>query len=104
MVRTLHILAQLVLLASALCLAGVATAALKNKPPEGLKLSGTEWQIDPYHSDDPVTVIIGVCGAASMRKAWLALAVLTALLVGVTVLSPGPPAPRSAASRRPQTP
>ncbi len=51
-----------------------------------------------------VTVIIGVCGAASMRKAWLALAVLTALLVGVTVLSPGPPAPRSAAGSRPQTP
>ena len=57
MVRKLHTVAQLVLLASALCLAGVATAALKNKPPEGLKLSGTEWQIDPYHSDDPVAVI-----------------------------------------------
>jgi predicted PurR-regulated permease PerM len=38
-----------------------------------------------------VSLIIGVCAAASMRKAWLALAVLTALLVGVTVLTPGPP-------------
>ena len=38
-----------------------------------------------------VTVIIGVCASASMKKAWLVLAVLTALLVGVTVLTPGPP-------------
>jgi hypothetical protein len=38
-----------------------------------------------------VGVILAVCGAASMRKAWLVLAVSTALLVGVTVLSPGPP-------------
>ncbi|MBI4266632.1 MAG: iron transporter [Acidobacteria bacterium] len=39
-----------------------------------------------------VAVILGVCGAASMRKAWLVLALLTAPLVGVTVLSPGPSA------------
>jgi len=38
-----------------------------------------------------VSLIIGVSAAASMRKAWLALAVLTAMLVGVTVLTPGPP-------------
>ena len=38
-----------------------------------------------------VALIIGVCAAASMRKAWLVLAVLTALLVGVAVLMPGPP-------------
>jgi hypothetical protein len=38
-----------------------------------------------------VSLIIGVAAAASMRKAWLVLAVLTALLVGVTVLTPGPP-------------
>lgn len=43
-----------------------------------------------------VAVILGVCGAASMRKAWLVLAVLTALLIGVTVLSPGPPVAGSA--------
>jgi hypothetical protein len=49
--------AQLVLLTSALCLADVAAAALKDKPPAGLSLSGTEWQIDPYHSDDPVAAI-----------------------------------------------
>lgn len=38
-----------------------------------------------------VTAIIWVCAAASMRKAWFALAVVTALLVGVAVLTPGPP-------------
>ena len=38
-----------------------------------------------------VSLIIGVAAAASMRKAWLVLAVLTAVLVGVTVLTPGPP-------------
>jgi hypothetical protein len=38
-----------------------------------------------------VALIIWVCAAASMRKAWLVLAVLTALLVGITVLLPGPP-------------
>jgi hypothetical protein len=38
-----------------------------------------------------VALIIGVCAAASMRKAWLVLAVLTALLAGIAVLMPGPP-------------
>jgi len=38
-----------------------------------------------------IVVIIGVCASASMKKAWLVLAVLTAVLVGVTVLTPGPP-------------
>lgn len=28
-------------------------AGLKNEPPEGVKLDGTEWQLDPYNSDDP---------------------------------------------------
>ncbi len=28
-------------------------AGLKDKPPEGVKLAGTEWQLDPYNSDDP---------------------------------------------------
>jgi hypothetical protein len=32
--------------------------------------------------------IIFVCAAASMRKAWWVLGVCTALLVGVTVLTP----------------
>jgi hypothetical protein len=36
-----------------------------------------------------VALIIWVCAAASMRKAWLILAVLTALLVGIAVLLPG---------------
>jgi len=35
-----------------------------------------------------VTAIIWVCAAASMRKAWLALAVSTALLVGLAELIP----------------
>jgi len=38
-----------------------------------------------------IAVIIWVCGTASMRKAWLVLALLTAVLVALTVLSPGPP-------------
>ena len=37
-----------------------------------------------------VALIIGVCATASMKKAWLFLAVLTALLVGVAVLMPAP--------------
>ena len=57
MIRTSHPAAQFILLASALCLADVAAAGLKDKPPEGLKLSGTQWQIDPYHSDNPEAVI-----------------------------------------------
>ena len=36
-----------------------------------------------------VGLIIWVCAMASMRKAWLVLAVLTALLVGIAVLLPG---------------
>ena len=37
-----------------------------------------------------VAVIIWVCAAASMKKAWLVLAVVTALLVGIAVLGPPP--------------
>jgi hypothetical protein len=37
-----------------------------------------------------VALIIWVCAQASMRKAWLVLAILTTLLVGVTELTPGP--------------
>ena len=37
-----------------------------------------------------VTLIIWVCGTASMRKAWLVLALLTALLVGISEFTPGP--------------
>jgi hypothetical protein len=37
-----------------------------------------------------VSLIIWVCASASMRKAWLVLAMLTALLAGVTELTPGP--------------
>jgi hypothetical protein len=36
---------------------------------------------------------------ASMRKAWLVLAMLTALLVGVTELTPGPQVAESADRR-----
>jgi len=40
-----------------------------------------------------VVVIIGVCASASMKRAWVVLSLVTALLVGVTVLTPGPPPP-----------
>src|SRR5262245_7011754 len=42
-----------------------------------------------------VALIIWVCATASMRKTWLVLAMLTALLVGVTELTPGPHASES---------
>jgi hypothetical protein len=45
-------ISQLLLLTSALSLAGVAGAALKDQPPAGLSLSGTEWQLDSRRSDD----------------------------------------------------
>ncbi len=38
-----------------------------------------------------VTAIIWICAAASMKKAWLVVAVLTALLAGIAALLPGPP-------------
>lgn len=38
-----------------------------------------------------VALIIWVCATASIRKTWLVLTVLTALLAGVVVLTPGPP-------------
>jgi hypothetical protein len=38
-----------------------------------------------------VALIIWVCATASIRKTWLVLTVLTALLAGVAVLTPGPP-------------
>lgn len=38
-----------------------------------------------------VAVIICVCAAASMKKAWWVLAAVTALLVAIAVLTPGPP-------------
>ena len=38
-----------------------------------------------------VALIIWVSAMASMRKAWLVLAGLTALLVAAVVLTPGPP-------------
>ena len=60
--------ARLILAMSVLCFVGVAAAALKDKPPEGVALSGTEWQIDPYHSDDPVAVIEDAEKAARERQ------------------------------------
>ena len=63
-----HQTVSLTLLLSALCFADVAAAALKDKPPEGVALSGTEWQIDPYHSDDPVAVIEDAEKAARERQ------------------------------------
>lgn len=38
-----------------------------------------------------VVAIIWVCAAASMKKAWSILALVTAVLIGIAVLTPGPP-------------
>ena len=57
MIHSPHRVAQLILLTGTLTLAAVATAGLKDKPPQGLTLSGTEWRIDPHRSDDPNAVI-----------------------------------------------
>jgi hypothetical protein len=46
-----------------------------------------------------VGVIIGVCGMRSMKKAWLVVAVLTALLVAISMIAPGPPLADSTAVR-----
>ena len=46
-----------------------------------------------------VSLIIWVCATPSMRKAWLVVAMLTALLVGVTELTPGPPVAENAGQR-----
>jgi hypothetical protein len=53
MIRKSARIPHLILLASALGLATVAAAALKDKPPKGVALHGTGWLIDPYRSDDP---------------------------------------------------
>jgi hypothetical protein len=50
-VAPLALLAALV--SASMLVAPLALAAgLKDKAPEGLKLDGTEWQLDPYNSDD----------------------------------------------------
>lgn len=51
------LIAQLVVIASALGLTSAAAASLKDKPAKGVTLAGTEWRIDPYRSDDPDQVI-----------------------------------------------
>jgi hypothetical protein len=43
----------LVVLAGCLAVASTHAASLKDKPPQGVKLSGA-WKLDPYNSDDPV--------------------------------------------------
>ncbi len=52
-----HRMAQVLLLAGALGLTTLASASLKDKPPKGVTLTGTEWRIDPYRSDEPKSVI-----------------------------------------------
>jgi hypothetical protein len=59
-------LALLALTASASTL--VVAASLKDKPPEGLKLAGTQWQLDPYHSDDASNAIDRAARKASAPK------------------------------------
>jgi hypothetical protein len=70
--------------------AGAASAELALKltslrPIEAGMLSGLV-QLVVY-----TVAIIWVCAAASMRKAWLAIAVVTALLFGIAVLLHGTP-------------
>jgi hypothetical protein len=48
---------QLVLISASLSAAPFASAALKDTPPEGVALSGTEWKIDPSRSEDPTLAI-----------------------------------------------
>jgi len=55
--HTSHRIAQLCLFGAWLGTAACALAALKDTPPEGVALSGTEWQIDPSRSDDPSLAI-----------------------------------------------
>ena len=53
----------------------------------------------PFQLVAYVGVIIGVCGMKSMKKAWLILAVLTALLVAISVIAPGPSLAGNTAAR-----
>jgi hypothetical protein len=41
----------------ALLISTAAIAGLKEKPPKGIDLTGTTWQLDPYRSDDPTAVL-----------------------------------------------
>jgi hypothetical protein len=40
-----------------LIISTAALAGLKEKPPKGVDLTGTTWQLDPYRSDDPTAVL-----------------------------------------------
>jgi hypothetical protein len=57
MKQTSRRIAQLVLIGTSLGAATLAGAALKDTPPEGVALSGTEWKIDPSRSEDPTVAI-----------------------------------------------
>jgi hypothetical protein len=57
MIRQSHRFPQLIVLTGALVLTTVASAALKDKPPKDVALTGTAWRLDPYASDDPAEVI-----------------------------------------------
>jgi hypothetical protein len=35
----------------------LSLAGLKDQAPQGVKLDGTQWQLDPYNSDDPAEAI-----------------------------------------------
>ncbi|MEJ0038206.1 MAG: hypothetical protein WDO68_19355 [Gammaproteobacteria bacterium] len=52
----IHARPRIAPIALLLACAGVPTlasaAGLKDKPPEGVTLAGTQWQLDPYNSDD----------------------------------------------------
>jgi hypothetical protein len=48
------LISVLIALASA---SPVALSGLKKKPPEGVTLAGTQWQLDRYNSDDPTEAL-----------------------------------------------
>jgi hypothetical protein len=60
-------IAQLVLIGTSFGAATFAGAALKDTPPEGVALSGTEWKIDPSRSEDPTLAIERAQQAAEDR-------------------------------------
>lgn len=57
MIRRSRRVAQRILLTGTLALSALALAGLKEQPPKGVALAGTQWLIDPHRSDDPETAI-----------------------------------------------
>lgn len=67
----IHTTSRIASIALLLAFASLSTSAagLKNKPPESVKLDGTEWQLDPYNSDDPGEAIDRASRKVEQRSA-----------------------------------